>query len=101
MNGKKMLLGFVLADFLALHVYALETSGITGFVQWAQSLAGWGLVLTVDLVIALSIIGVAMYRDARKKGMSPLPYLMMMPLAGSAGPLLYLLRSASKESAPS
>ena len=101
MNAKKLLTGFVLADFIALHVYALETQGLQGFVTYLQNLGGWSLVLGVDLIIALTMVGIWLYQDARTQGRAALPYLMLMPLGGSMGPLLYLLRSSSKARAPS
>ncbi len=92
-SGAKWLFAFVLFDFLALHVYAIYADGlIDGFIAQLRSGNAWGLVLGVDLVIALSLIGGWLIRDAKREKVSPWPYVLMMPLAGSAGALLYLLR---------
>ena len=55
---------------------------------------GIGLVLLAfaDLVIALSLIIGWMWQDARKRGVSAIPYVLLTLGFGSVGPLLYLLR---------
>jgi hypothetical protein len=45
----------------------------------------------VDLVIMLSLFAVWMWSDARERGASAVPYLIVTALFGGAGPLLYLL----------
>lgn len=92
-TNNKALYAVVLAVFGALHVYAIYADGlIDGFIAQLRSGNAWGLVLGVDLVIALSLIGGWLIRDARKTNRTPWPYVLMMPLAGSAGALLYLLK---------
>lgn len=44
-----------------------------------------------DLVIALSLVLVWMVRDARQRGVSPVPWVAATLLLGSFGPLFYLL----------
>jgi hypothetical protein len=48
----------------------------------------------VDLTIALSLVTVWMVRDARQRGQSVAPFVVLTLLLGSVGPLLYLIRRA-------
>jgi hypothetical protein len=90
---KKPILFAVLAAFLGLNAYALYSDGlIDGFITLFKSINGWGFVLVADLLIALSLIGGWMIKDARKEGRSAAPYLLLTLASGSVGPLVYLLR---------
>lgn len=75
--------------------------GLTGYVGWVYGPIDWfwplwanpaTVLVTVDLILALSMLGGWIWVDARKRGISPAPYLAVMVLTGSAGGLLYLLR---------
>ncbi|MCA9662245.1 MAG: DUF2834 domain-containing protein [Myxococcales bacterium] len=92
MNGKKILLTLLLIDFLATTVWALVEHG--GYVTAMADLLASpvGKLATFDLVIALTIATVWMWRDATARRMNPLPYVVLTLLTGSAGPLLYLVR---------
>jgi hypothetical protein len=81
----------VLAGFLALSGYAVAIHGIAGIgeVVMANAVA---VTLAVDLSLALTLIMIWMWRDAGARGVSPLPYILVTLAAGSAGPLLYLIR---------
>lgn len=83
-------LALLLADFLALTGYAVYQHGLMGVYQLvlANSVTTAAF---VDLVIALSLIVVWMWRDARQRGVSAVPYVLVTLALGSAGPLLYLL----------
>lgn len=59
------------------------------FASPLQSLAS--MQIFVDLVIALSLFLVWLWRDARATGRNPWPWLVVTLAAGSFGPLLYLL----------
>ena len=48
--------------------------------------------VSLDLIIALSLICTWMWADARQNGWSPIPFIIITVVAGSFGPLLYLLR---------
>lgn len=102
MNVRTLGLGIVLADFTALTAYALYRDGLTRWIALATSTAS-GLMLGADLLIALSLVTVWMVRDARARGASVAPYLVLTAATGSVGPLLYLfvraLRSPADEGA--
>lgn len=96
MNWKTIALWAVLVDFTGLSFYALSQVGAVGF---AESVVSGGIVtwtIFADLVIALGMVCIWMFRDARARGISPLPYLAATLLLGSVGPLLYLTRRGSE-----
>jgi hypothetical protein len=94
MNGKQIGLGLVLADFTALTAYAVYEVGYVGFFDALFSNIG-GITVFVDLCIALSLVMVWMYRDARERGLSATPYIVATLFLGSVGPLAYLIRRES------
>jgi hypothetical protein len=96
MNAKQIGLSLVLADFLALTAYALYQYGYVGFFEVAFSNAV-GIQLLTDLVIALSFFISWMIPDARARGISPAPYLVLVVTLGSIGALAYLIRRSWSE----
>ncbi len=91
MSWKKIVLSLVLADFVALTGYAVYVSGYIGFFELL--FANWATTTAfVDLLIALTLASVWMWRDANARGVSPLPYLALTATLGSVGPLIYLIR---------
>lgn len=91
MTWSRILLAIVLVDFAGLTAWTVWQHGFLGLFAQALGSAG-GILLAVDLVIALSLIAVWLWRDARRQGVSPWPYLVLGAFTGSVGPLLYLLR---------
>jgi hypothetical protein len=81
----------VLAGFLALTARALSHYSYLEFLE-ATTASAVLSVLFFDLVICLSLIAFWIYRDARRLGVSPWPYIVLGASLGVAGPLLYLLR---------
>ncbi len=96
MSWKKIVLGVVLADFAALSAWVVYQVGYVGFFTSLLSTPA-GIACAVDLVIALALVAIWMVRDARARGVSPLPYLILTATFGSVGPLLYLLRRPESE----
>jgi Terpene cyclase DEP1 len=86
----KPLLLLILVPFSALSLVALWHHGYVGLFTPAFQNFGAAQVL-VDLVIALGLFLVWMWRDAAKTGRNPWPWLVLTVAAGSFGPLLYLL----------
>jgi hypothetical protein len=99
MNAKQLGLSFVLADFAALSAYAVYSHGYVGLFEAVTANVATTTAF-VDLVIALSLVMAWMWRDARERGVSPLPYVILTLVAGSVGPLLYLIRREASEAAP-
>ena len=91
MNWKVIVLALCLVEFLGLTSYAIYTVGYLGFFAAAAANAAT-LTLSYDVVLALSLISIWMWKDARERGASFAPYLVITLLLGSAGPLLYLIR---------
>jgi hypothetical protein len=90
MNRNALILAVVLLDFVALSVWALAAVGYVGLFQF-QLTSPAGIQVLVDLVIALTLVMVWMYQDARARGASFLPFAVLTLTLGSIGPLLYLL----------
>jgi hypothetical protein len=101
MNKIQILLGLVLAVFSFETAWAVSQLGYVGFFEQLLSSFAGGLVL-FDLVIALSLVMVWMWRDAAQRGATVWPYLVLTLALGSVGPLSYLivresaLRSAAR-----
>ncbi len=91
MNWKNILLVLLFADFVGLTVYALATEGLVGIVELVTASA-WGVQITFDLVIALTIVLFWMVKDAREREISVAPFVIATLCLGSIGPLAYLIR---------
>lgn len=90
MSPRVFVLILVLILFGALTAVALMDVGYLGlFLPHFQSW-GAGQVLA-DLVILALLACVWMVVDARRRGVAAWPFIVMTLLAGSFGPLLYLL----------
>lgn len=84
--------------FLALCVAALAVptvlasldGGPISILEYAFDTAA-GVQLFLDLLIALLIIMIWIWRDAKNRGRQPLPWIILTFAIGSFGPLLYLL----------
>jgi len=84
------ILALVFVDFAALSAWAVATHGYVGL--WEAMLATpAGVAATVDLAIALGLVTVWMWRDARERGLPFVPYALAAVALGSLGPLAYLL----------
>ena len=96
MSKKQLLIGIVLADFVALNAWVLTQYGYVA--AFREIISTWpGILLFVDLTIAISMIFVWMWNDARDRGIAVVPYMVVGLLLGSIGPLLYLLRISGRE----
>jgi hypothetical protein len=80
-----------LIAFGALNVYAFVAAGIGALGTAVVGVNAWNAVLVADLVIALGLACTWMYRDATRRGKSPLVYIALTAATGSIGPLLYVL----------
>lgn len=94
---KRLWLIITLIAFLAVTAGALWQHGYVGiFEHQLQNLAG--LQVLVDLVIALSLFVVWMWRDAKLGGRNPWPWLVLILATGSIGALVYVLMYKTNES---
>ena len=95
---QRSLVAVVLIPFSLLSAVALWQHGYLGiFANEFQSTAGTQVL--ADLVIALSLFLVWMWRDAKATGRNPWPWLLVTLTTGSFGPLVYLLTRKPEETA--
>ena len=96
---QRSVLLIVLVLFSALTAAALwQSGGVLGILSWHVKSYG-GAQVFADLVIALTLFIVWMWRDAQATGRSFWPWLVATLALGSIGPLLYLLTRRSAASA--
>ena len=87
---QRTVLTATLIVFLALTAVALFQHGYWGIIVPHFQSSG-GAQVFVDLAIALGLFLVWMWRDAKAAGRNPWPWLVLTLVAGSIGPLIYLL----------
>ena len=79
---------------LAFSVLSVELA-IAG---WNEGLAAfkapWAAQVGLDLCISCFFAGMWIRNDAKKRGINPLPYLLLMPILGSISTLAYAVRRA-------
>jgi hypothetical protein len=80
----------VIVGFGAYTIAAFVEHGLIGFIEEAvENLATVQVLIDLSIVATLALIW--MYRDSRSSGVPFLPYAVLTVLAGSFGPLSYLL----------
>lgn len=89
MNGKALLLLFVLIDFVAFTAYVVYTNGYLQFIYSALTDL-YTIQIALDLIIALALVLVWMVLDARKRGVTVWPFVIATCFLGSISPLAYL-----------
>ena len=93
MNRRYLLL--LLAPFSVVSVLALWYHGYWGIL--APHFQSWGAAqVLMDLAIALGMVMVWLWRDARQRARNFWFWLLITLVAGSFGPLLYLLTRPQK-----
>jgi hypothetical protein len=96
---QRTLLVIVLSLFSALTAAALwQSGGLMGIASWHVKSFG-GAQVFADLVIALVLFMVWMWRDAQANGRAAWPWVIATLALGSFGPLLYLLTRRTQASA--
>jgi hypothetical protein len=86
----RVLIVVTLVLFGVLSAAALWQHGYWGIVAPHFQSLGAAQVF-VDLVIALVLVMTWMWRDAKAAGRNPWPWIVVTLVAGSFGPLVYLL----------
>ncbi|PCC98001.1 DUF2834 domain-containing protein [Halopseudomonas pelagia] len=90
MNLKIVVTLAVLLVFGAFSLVAMSEVGYLGI--WLGGVSGWGQAqILADLIVACLLLMVWIVLDARRLGLNPWPFVLLTLLAGSFGPLLYLL----------
>jgi hypothetical protein len=85
----------ILIPFSILTAYTLFDVGYLGLLDYHRhSSAGWQVF--TDLVIALILATIWMFKDARESNRSPWPWFAITLFMGSIGPLLYLITKQPK-----
>jgi hypothetical protein len=85
----------ILLAFGAYTLYAISEVGLSGIYMAGLANAG-SLQVLLDLVIVCFLISCWMVIDARSNGRNPWPYVAITLVAGSFGPLLYLLLAGQR-----
>lgn len=88
---EKPLLAATLVGFAVLTMVGVVVDGIPGGVIDAITFNWISLQIYIDLVIAVVVICVWIYRDATKRGSNPWPWLVAAAIVGMFSPLVYLL----------
>ena len=90
MSGRSIALIVVILGFGALSTLALMEVGYFGIL--APHFRSWGEAqVLADLVILAVLFCFWMVRDARERGLPAWPFILITVVAGSFGPLLYLV----------
>jgi hypothetical protein len=92
---QRSLLTLILVLFGALSAVAMWQHGYWGIIAPHFKSFGAGQVLA-DLVIAVSLAMVWMWHDAKATGRNVWPWIALSVVAGSFGPLLYLLTAKER-----
>jgi hypothetical protein len=90
MSARLIVLVAVIGGFALLTALALLDVGYFGILK--PHFLSWGAgQVFADLVIALTLACIWMVNDARAHGMSARPFIAVTLVAGSFGPLAYLV----------
>lgn len=92
----KTILFLTLTAFGAFTAAAIWQEGISGILGAITDSLG-SMQIFIDLVIALSLVMAWMWHDAQQKKRNVWPWLVLTLLAGSFGPLLYLITASTKQ----
>ncbi len=85
-----LLIAAVTGGFALLTLRAIDAVGYLGI--FAAGLDNWGAAqIFADLVILAVLAITWMIADARARGLNPWPFVLVTAVAGSFGPLAYLL----------
>ena len=86
----------LLVAFAAINLYALASAGLAELGAYPTTLTAWGVVATIDLLLALCIGLYWTVLDARRRRVSAMPFILLTVLTGSVGLLAYLVMHGAK-----
>ncbi len=99
MSSRLIVLIFVIAAFGVLTALALMSVGYLGIIE--PHFRSWGAAqVFFDLVIVAVLACVWIINDARERGVSAWPFVLITLVAGSFGPLFYLVARELRSRAP-
>ena len=99
MNSRLTVLIIVFAAFSALTAVAIHQYSYFGIFE-AGFRDSASMQVFFDLAISVSLFGIWMLVDARKRGATVWPYLVAIPAVGSLSPLTYLIVRQWRASEP-
>lgn len=91
MSPRKVVILLVLTPFVLFTLWVVATGGGMAEVAAAFVVNPWISQVTLDLVVALSMVCTWIWQDARRRGKNPLPWIVATTFTGSIAPLFYLL----------
>lgn len=94
MKPRMIALALVFVAFVGFSTLVVVNHGITGLFDVLAH--QWGQQIFTDLVIALVLFSMWMFRDAKKRGIPALPYFVLILASGSIGALAYLMHRTAK-----
>ena len=78
----------VLVPFVAFSLWVVADVGYFGLLQQAVS-TNVGQQVSIDLVLACTMVLVFVHRDAKQRGVAFWPWVLLTVALGSIGPLAY------------
>ncbi|MEM7341995.1 MAG: DUF2834 domain-containing protein [Actinomycetota bacterium] len=88
---ERALLIITLVAFGALTLAGFAINGAPGAIIDAITFNWHSVQIFVDLVLAVAVICVWIYRDATRAGRNPWPWIIASAIVGMFSPLVYLL----------
>ena len=95
MNMIKITILLVLANFVPFTLWAVVAGGSLSEILAAFAANPWTIQVAIDLVLALTMVSIWMWNDAKQRGKNPLPWLLATTFSGSIAPLVYFLTRPS------
>lgn len=95
MTWKQVALAVVALDFATLTAWTVAEDGWLMFEHATANLTT--ITMSADLIIALALACMWMVADARKRGVSAVPWIVLTACLGSLGVLGYLIARESAE----
>ena len=91
MITKKLPVLCVFVPFVAYTAWVIVNGGSFAEIAAAFTVNPWVGQVTVDLVVALTMVCTWIWYDARSHGRNPLPWVVATCFTGSIAPMAYLL----------